>query len=563
MRNEADVRAWIHTHIIAPIAPVVLAMLPQPRSYDILFLQELTSRCGEARVDMTISWRCTGGRGELVLIEYKAPSVVGNSIKGTENRDWDLMTRQVRKYAVLYKCRRVILMDEKVALLFCFQNAEDENSAVYRADAVAGGVTSFTVRELVTFAVWMAITERDGGVGLKNFEGIQQTEYSYSPERPPPDQPTPRTNPQRSARTDSAATTGRVLHRVRCIHIPGDSKASWNMSGCNDSHQMVYNRTEEDEDSPDGYSGYNISWSGSVYYSPTSRDSDGAASYPHIASPRAIHHSPPSSVSDCATNSSPPSSVFYGDTDHPRSSSSDPRMCPATDTPVETAKKYEPSIDLPNRVTYHRLTPSAVTEFLSQSAIHLQTVTQLQPYRRQLLATATLAGSREEITFILKPFLPDEHRRLIRELRAYGSLMSLQGHGIPFCGGVLRAPVPLRPYDDDETLYLALEFIPYPTLASAKRNLHPADIAALFPYAKRIVSSIHAQGVLQGDMNDRNILVSPGSDSPVRIIDFDRAYLAEEDVCVDEESFDEELKDLKWRFTDGVDMEASSSFTDS
>jgi hypothetical protein len=312
---------------------------------------------------------------------------------------------------------------------------------------------------------------------------MQKTAYAYTPERPPPDQPTPRTNPRRSARTDNAATPGRILHRVRCIHIPGDSKASWNMSDCNDGHQTVYNCTEEDEDTPDGYSGFNISWSGSVYCSSSSPDSDGAASYPRISSPSSIHHSPSPSVSDCAADSSPSSSVFGGDTGHPLSFSSNPRTCPATDTPVETAKNYEPSIDLPNGVTYNRLTPSAATEFLSQSAIHLQTVTQLQPRRRQLLATATLAGSREEITFILKPFLPDEYRRLIRELRAYGSLMSLQGHGIPFCGGVLRAPVPLRPYDDDETLYLALEFIPYPTLASAKRNSHPPDFAALFPYA--------------------------------------------------------------------------------
>jgi len=70
---------------------------------------------------------------------------------------------------------------------------------------------------------------------------------------------------------------------------------------------------------------------------------------------------------------------------------------------------YGPSVGLPGGVTYHPLTPSAVTEFLSQSVIHLQTVTLLQPRRRQLLATATLVGSKEEITFILKPFLPDEH----------------------------------------------------------------------------------------------------------------------------------------------------------
>jgi len=140
--------------------------------------------------------------------------------------------------------------------------------------------------------------------------------------------------------------------------------------------------------------------------------------------------------------------------------------------------------------------------------------------------------------------------------------MSLQGHDIPFCGGILRAPVPLRPYDDYETLYLVLEFIPYPTLVSAKRNLHPADIAALFPYARGIVSSIHAHGLLQGDMHGGDVLVGPGSGGPVRVIDFDRAFLAEEDVRVDEESFDEELKDLKWRFTNGVDLGASSSFTD-
>jgi hypothetical protein len=66
-----------------------------------------------------------------------------------------------------------------------------------------------------------------------------------------PDQPTPRTNPRRSARTGNAASTGRILHRVRCIHIPGDSKASWNMSDCNDGHQTVYNCTEEDEDTPE------------------------------------------------------------------------------------------------------------------------------------------------------------------------------------------------------------------------------------------------------------------------------------------------------------------------
>jgi len=201
-------------------------------------------------------------------------------------------------------------MDEKVALLFCFKNAEDENSTVYRADTVAGGVTSFTVRELVTFAVCMAIMERDGAVGLKNFEGMRKTEYAYSPERPPHGQPTTRMNPHRSARMDSSTTNGRIFHRVRCINIPGDSQASWNMSGGNHSHQTVYNCTEEDEDTPDSYSVFNISWSGSVYCSPSSHDSDGAASYPRVFSPSSIHHSPPSSVSDCVTDSPPQQAYF-------------------------------------------------------------------------------------------------------------------------------------------------------------------------------------------------------------------------------------------------------------
>jgi len=45
----------------------------------------------------------------------------------------------------------VILMDEKMALLFCFQNVEDGNSTICGADAVAGGVTKLYRREFVTF----------------------------------------------------------------------------------------------------------------------------------------------------------------------------------------------------------------------------------------------------------------------------------------------------------------------------------------------------------------------------------------------------------------------------
>jgi hypothetical protein len=158
MRSEADVRVFATSLQVDPVRPVLLEMLPdaEARDYNWVIFSEVTappqsSLDEDSSVpDMALMRRvgATTGTGTVdhpvILIEFKAPLLVYGARHSALNRsdaspDWIAMTKQLRKYAVVWNCRRLILMDEKMVWFFYIPgaNLKDPNSHMYCISAKA------------------------------------------------------------------------------------------------------------------------------------------------------------------------------------------------------------------------------------------------------------------------------------------------------------------------------------------------------------------------------------------------------------------------------------------
>lgn len=154
MRNEADVRTFANSLYIDPAKAVMLEMLPDAthRTYDWVFLSEamppptlsveIQSIPGMALAKRIPHLNSTHSQVDcdlpVLLIEFKAPSVVFLARNlaqshGDESPDWKAMTKQLRKYAVLWKCRCLILMNERLACFFYPPAADlmDPNQSIH------------------------------------------------------------------------------------------------------------------------------------------------------------------------------------------------------------------------------------------------------------------------------------------------------------------------------------------------------------------------------------------------------------------------------------------------
>ncbi|KAA8892906.1 hypothetical protein FN846DRAFT_914701 [Sphaerosporella brunnea] len=193
MLNEADVRAVVNTLYLEPVWSVWMEMLPERdvRNYDWVVLNEacplvplpkgVSSQSVPdlvlAKRNMASSEGKSNGTATItsqlpvLLMELKGPDVVYTARRSvhthsTTSPDWTHITKQLRKYAVLWRCRRIVLMDQRMAFFFYLQRLDlaDPNYDILWVSAEAPDPTleqkppekAFTIRELMAFAAWHA-----------------------------------------------------------------------------------------------------------------------------------------------------------------------------------------------------------------------------------------------------------------------------------------------------------------------------------------------------------------------------------------------------------------------
>jgi len=128
LHSEAGVRLFYEANAILACWPIALAMIPADRNYD-LVLQSEKPLLNISRPDITISAVRPGVSGaagvDLLCLGFQCPGTckfAGNSDQPSSD-DWDIVARQVRKYAVLHCVSVVLLMDDKYCLYFEFEDA--------------------------------------------------------------------------------------------------------------------------------------------------------------------------------------------------------------------------------------------------------------------------------------------------------------------------------------------------------------------------------------------------------------------------------------------------------
>ncbi|KAF8534718.1 hypothetical protein BDD12DRAFT_895278 [Trichophaea hybrida] len=509
LRTEADVRAFVNSYILQPVWSVVLAMLPDNRDYGWTFVNEkVRQRLDKIRKpDEKVSKQdmCTadiavvqltrqmpGEWHETVplLLELKAPCLVYDARKYLESAannpdDWETMTRQVRKYAVVENCHHHILMDERFALYFYFEenNLADENGTVYYQTAYYPS-NDFTIRELLAFAAWNAIPTNAG-----LFQQAKQKDYSI----PNAARPRPTVFPEGYTRVgpEAVAPTPPRPQRRSAPLIVG---ADMNMTFVG-LLQL-------------GPADYPLDFEMPWYFNRTTKTLR--------LDPLLWRKGDPSYPDDEAYESSlsrSPSPQFQ----YSSSCTSDRfwNLKPAP-PPSESNNLQIALIPPPQHLSVH-----------IESQVKLGVYTMLDNNSRQL--------------YIAKRYRSKDRCYLERELRAYSALRDLQGNGIPRCVGIYRPPFhseALEESDGDASasgtntaihrdhiseasdFYLVTEYIPLPTLASL--NGCPRPQSQLLEYLHELLDRIHVHGVVHDDLsNPANILIDPADGSAgVAIIDF-------------------------------------------
>jgi hypothetical protein len=498
MRNEADVRQFADTFIVSSVRAVMLQMLPTPegRSYNLEILSEarlgLSNSSNLATVDVAI---CTVEEGSppkpLIMLEYKAPHVITQASVGLFrnsdlSEDWIKVTRQLRKYVAVSKCRHVICMDEKSAFYFAFPvDLSSPNEAVEYLFAQSGAASSLdvdlTVRELLVFALWNALGGSERRPAIRPYRRVTvpaQRPCDYAPlphagqASPASPRRTPRPRLRTEPRNDFHCKSVQVLERCSIIRM-----------------------NDTDHEFPDGSRLDRV--------------------YTHVRI-----HQPPNeegaswlSDTDDSGYYSEGSKHSFGQVDREQSA-------------VLTLRPFRHNV-----LMYQR---HIIIRDVEQVDRRIWTGTV------QLLPSET--ATRQSISVVIKQFT--NKITLINELAAYDAFAHhhLQGEGVPVCFGVftLDSPGDSESWDrqsengsdlgpepaESPPFYLVLSCFDggYDTVREQKLRWQPDAIQARVADAERLLGRIHAAGVLHMDLSRKNVLVNPGSEPGVAVVDFETAW---------------------------------------
>lgn len=594
MRNEADVRTFANSLYIDPAKAVMLEMLPDApdRAYDWVIQSEAMPPPSlaveiQSIPDMALAKRMRYASSlhdqverdlPVVLIEFKSPSVVflaRNSAQSyrDESPDWKAMTKQLRKYAVLWNCRRLVLMDERLACFFYLPAADlmDPNQEIHFLSAeapstvdspsltasplgpqVTGGGGGPTYPSLATrIEISIAGTRSSFSIPsgtrrlfdyLEEFDPGPSQGFSHGAKTLSRNVHTTRTDSE-----SSAPLTIRELLAFAAWHALGDEP------GVNQrkNYEQVGMEVQ-----PCGYTPLILPDGGTnpggkpnkdkgKRKAPSSRTRKQTVFFPavehtHMVLTRcesidmtpndyrfddtSVYHSKYSAIhlDPCLRCSEPDAeSGYHSDTD-PHKSTSASATCrhDAKDT-LRLNISRENLLSGLSILDLHRV--SMITDRVSTG--HLVT----SPH-----------ASFPDITIILKRFAKRSY--LFRELLAYAQLHHLQGAEIPGCYGVFT-----NAYDkDDADLYLALEHINCDTIATGMWC--SSAVEALLPEARATLDAVHRAGVCHGDISARNVLVDPEDERGVILVDWDLSVVG----CGADTLKSEDCAALEWVFGHGL-----------
>ncbi|KAA8914083.1 hypothetical protein FN846DRAFT_886209 [Sphaerosporella brunnea] len=492
MLNEADVRTVVNTLYLEPVRSVWMEMLPEPdvRNYDWVVLNEarppvplrkgvpwqpapqlvLAKRyMGSSEVE--IPGKSTGTAAitsqlPVLLIQLKGPDVVyaaRRSIQthSTTSPDWIHITKQLRKYAVLWRCRRIVLMDQRTAFFFYLQAPDpaDPNYDVLCVSAEAPDPrleqkpteNAFTIRELLAFAAWHALEDEPADGRRKQFshQAIAVRKPSYQPLGFTPPVLPPGVGVRSSQRQ----------HIATSLFRPGETGVT--MRRC-------------------------------TFLSMTADDyllDDGTSMKPQLAHvqlaecPRCVHFNAGYNT-DTTDFGLQCRCRMHGDTFHQAGASRQNIFSELDELTLELQEWLKP-----------KLVVAAVESFVGKD------------------------GSKPLV--VAKRFLKKAY--LLKELEAYAALAHLQGCSVPVCIGVFEKcsqSSDRRPtLEEQGALYLLLEHVAnLPMISSAQSG---RDISCLEAEAMAELAKIHAAGVAHGAISMTNVLVDPCEIRGVVFVDFE------------------------------------------
>ncbi|KAL0640249.1 hypothetical protein Q9L58_000527 [Maublancomyces gigas] len=166
--SEDDVRLFFEPAVIIACWPIILAMAPTVanRNYDLALRSERTLR-NKSCPDISILKLLRGENDTFVynpisVVMFKAPGVfsqVCNSgnIDVNAGDDWDIVSSQIRKYAICNQIQNVVVVDDQWGIFVHFSDPDDISAVCNYMVAPVGAGTSnspITLRELFLFSVF-------------------------------------------------------------------------------------------------------------------------------------------------------------------------------------------------------------------------------------------------------------------------------------------------------------------------------------------------------------------------------------------------------------------------
>jgi len=172
LKTEGDVRTFFDSSILLPVWPVALAMVPTVRVADLVLASENTyNGVHPSRPDTSIiAYNGTSSSSTtMAKIKYEGPRGLAgfrNVIRAYfEQRviqvpeSWNIVTRQLRKYAEVAECRSVLCSDGSDAYIFLFpaDESSEEVQFLMASDDASNDGASLTLREAVLFLIMLGI----------------------------------------------------------------------------------------------------------------------------------------------------------------------------------------------------------------------------------------------------------------------------------------------------------------------------------------------------------------------------------------------------------------------
>jgi hypothetical protein len=166
--TEGDVCMFFGSSVLLAVWPVALAMVPTVRVADLVLTSEKTyDSVHQSRPDASIiAYGGTMDSTAVAQIEYKGPralealrNVIRAWLEGTSIQipeSWNTVTRQLRKYATVTRCRSILCSDGSDAYIFVFP-ADESSEEVQFLQASDDGTGSLTLREAILFLIYLGI----------------------------------------------------------------------------------------------------------------------------------------------------------------------------------------------------------------------------------------------------------------------------------------------------------------------------------------------------------------------------------------------------------------------